>query len=60
MYRIVYFDKNFKFKKVVISEEYKDQLLIALAKQENVEVYKCNAKGNNYTGRRIFPPQINN
>lgn len=52
-FRIVYF-KNNKFLKVVITgDEEKVKQLINL-QTPNIEIYKCNQNGNNYTGRRIY------
>ena len=53
-YRIVYF-KNNKFQKTVITSNTEEvEQLIRLHTPE-IEIYKCNSKGNNYTGRKIYP-----
>lgn len=54
-YRIVYF-KNNKFFKVVITSNTEEVKQIINLQTPNIEIYKCNSKGNNYTGRKIYPP----
>lgn len=53
-YRIVYFHKNGKFDKVVITnDEIKIKNLIIL-QTPNIKIYRCNENGNNYTNRQIY------
>lgn len=52
-YRIVYFKNNKFYKVIITSDENKVKSLITL-QTPNIEIYKCNANGNNYTGRRIY------
>ena len=53
-YRIVYF-KNNKFFKTVITSNTEEVKQIINLQTPNVDIYKCNSKGNNYTGRKIYP-----
>lgn len=53
-YRIVYFKNNKFFKTVITSNTEEVEQLIRL-RVPNIEIYKCNSKGNNYTGRKIYP-----
>lgn len=52
-YRIVYF-KNNKFWKVVITSDIDKVNQLIMLQISNIEIYKCNANGNNYSGRRIY------
>ena len=52
-YRIVYFKNNKFYKVIITSDEDKVKSLISL-QTPNIEIYKCNANGNNYSGRRIY------
>lgn len=52
-YRIIYFKNNKFHKTVITSDENKIKSLITL-QTPNIEIYKCNANGNNYSGRRIY------
>lgn len=52
-YRIIYFKNNKFYKVVITSDENKVKSLIIL-QTPNIKIYKCNANGNNYTGRRIY------
>lgn len=64
MYRIIRYDskKNLKFKAVTFAEHLNRYNISAMeALGDYVEVYRCNSKGNNYTGRRIYPvPELKN
>lgn len=53
-YRIVYFKNNKFWKTVITSDTQEIKQLIAL-RTPDIEIYKCNPKGNNYTGRKIYP-----
>lgn len=53
-YRIVYF-KNNKFLKTVITNNTEEVEQLIRLHVPNIEIYKCNSKGNNYTGRKIYP-----
>lgn len=53
-YRIVYF-KNNKFWKTVITSDIQEVKQIIGLQIPDIEIYKCNSKGNNYTGRKIYP-----
>ena len=53
-YRIVYY-KNNKFFKTVITSNTEEVEQIINLQTPNIEIYKCNSKGNNYTGRKIYP-----
>ena len=53
-YRIVYFKKN-KFPKIVITNDNEKIKQLIESHTSNIEIYKCNSKGNNYTGRKIYP-----
>lgn len=52
-FRIVYFKNNKFLKTVITGDEEKVKQLINL-QTPNIEIYKCNQNGNNYTGRRIY------
>ncbi len=52
-YRIVYF-KNNKFWKVVITSDEKEVKFLINSQIPDIEIYKCNVNGNNYSGRRIY------
>ena len=52
-YRIVYF-KNNKFWKTVITSDEKEVKFLINSQTPNIEIYKCNANGNNYSGRKIY------
>ena len=52
-YRIVYF-KNNKFWKVVITSDEKEIKFLINSQIPNIQIYKCNVNGNNYSGRRIY------
>ena len=56
-FRIVYFDNNRKFKKLEIKKEceFNIDLLIRQNPYPKMEIYKCNSKGNNYSGRMVYP-----
>ena len=54
-YRIEYF-KNGQWYKTIITnneDEFKSYINFVVP---DIKIYKCNSKGNNYTGRRIYPP----
>ena len=53
-YRIVYF-KNNKFFKIVITSNTEEVEQLIRLRVPNIEIYKCNSKGNNYNGRKIYP-----
>ena len=53
-YRIVYF-KNNKFQKTVITSNTEEVEQLIRLRTPEIEIYKCNSKGNNYTGRKIYP-----
>ena len=53
-YRIVYY-KNNKFVKTVITSDIDKVNQLIMLQTSNIEIYKCNSKGNNYTGRKIYP-----
>ena len=53
-YRIVYY-KNNKFIKTVITSDIDKVNQLIMLQTPNIEIYKCNSKGNNYTGRKIYP-----
>lgn len=52
-FRIVYFKNNKFLKTVITGDEEKVKQLINL-QTPNIEIYKCNQNGNNYSGRRIY------
>lgn len=52
-FRIVYFKNNKFLKTVITGDEKKVKQLINL-QTPNIEIYKCNQNGNNYSGRRIY------
>lgn len=54
MYRIVYFDKKWQFTKVKIVEDFEPYYTEAKEKRLNMKIYKCNTRGNNYSGRMIY------
>lgn len=53
-YRIVYF-KNGTFSRIEITNSKSKVKRLIYTHQPDVEVYRCNANGNNYTGRKIYP-----
>ena len=53
-YRIVYY-KNNKFIKTIITSDIDKVNQLIMLQTPNIEIYKCNSKGNNYTGRKIYP-----
>lgn len=52
-FRIVYFKNNKFLKTVITGDEEKVKQLINL-QTPNIEIYRCNQNGNNYSGRRIY------
>ena len=58
-YRIVYFDKKGYANGIEIKswDETNVEELISRHPYPQMEIYRCNAKGNNYDGRRIYPPR---
>ncbi len=54
-YRIVYFKNNVFYKIEVTDDETKIKRLIYTL-TPNIEIYRCNSKGNNYTHRKVYPP----
>lgn len=52
-FRIIYFKNNKFLKTVITGDEEKVKQLINL-QTPNIEIYKCNQNGNNYSGRRIY------
>ena len=53
-FKIVYF-KNNKFQKYSITDDEKEVKKIIDLKLPNIEIYRCNSKGNNYTHRKVYP-----
>ena len=63
MYRIEYFDNYLKFYRYEIVESFIfDQIVNTKNPRDynQIRIYKCNSKGNNYSGRMLWPyKQIN-
>jgi len=58
-YRIVYFHRNGTFCGLSIKKQ-SEVDIVDLIKRYSwplIEIYKCNAKGNNYSRRRVYPPR---
>lgn len=56
-YRIVYFDKKGAFRRLQIKPQCEVDIdnLISQNPYPAMMVYRCNAKGNNYSGRLVYP-----
>ena len=58
MYRIEYFDNHLKFYRYEIVNSFVFNQIVNVKNPRDwnqIRIYKCNANGNNYTGRMLFP-----
>lgn len=56
-YRVEHFDGSGKFRKLEVLRHGDRTVAEIVLQDSNVKVFKCNRRGNNYTGRMLYPFQ---
>lgn len=56
-YRVEHFDGSERFRKFEVLRHGDCSLADIVLSDKNARVYKCNSRGNNYTGRMLYPFQ---